>query len=68
MAGINTVLTIGNSFQNAKLKSVESKLCGKIIAMKSYFIYELWSLKNETTINKEQDRNMNTEKNSYLEK
>ena len=66
MAGINTALTIGNSFQNAKFKSVESKLCGKIIAMKPYFIDELWSLKNETTINKEQDRNMNTEKTATL--
>ena len=55
IAGINTtphVLTAGNSSLNAKFESLESKLCGEIIAMKSYFIDELRSLKNETTINK----------------
>ena len=55
IAGINTtphVLTAGNSSLNVKFESLESKLCGEIIAMKSYFIDELRSLKNETTINK----------------
>ena len=69
MAGINTiyrVLTIGNSSLNAKFESLESKLYGKIIAMKSYFIDELRSLKNETTINKEQDYNINTEETTTL--
>ena len=64
MAGINTtprVLTIGNSSLNTKFESLESKLCGEIITLKSYFIDELWSLKNETTINKEKDCSINTE-------
>ena len=53
MAGINTtprVLTIGNSSLNDKFESLESKLFGKIMAVKSYFINELRSLTNETTI------------------
>ena len=69
MAGINTtpcVLTIGNSSLDPKFESLESKLCGKIIAMKSYFIDGLRSLKNETTINKEQNCNINTEKTTTL--
>ena len=69
MAGINTtprVLTIGNSSLKAKFESLESKLCGKIIAMKSYFIDELRSLRNETNINKEQDCNINTEETTTL--
>ena len=44
MAGMNTnprVLTIGNSSLNTKFESLESKLCGEIIAMKSYFLDEL---------------------------
>ena len=50
---INTtpyVLSIGNSSLNAKFESLESKLYGEITAMKSYFIDEIRSLKNETTI------------------
>ena len=50
MAGINVtspVLTIENSSRKTKLESLKSKLLRKIIAMKSYFIDELWSLKNE---------------------
>ena len=45
---INTtprVLAIGNSSLNAKFESLESKLCVEIIAIKSYFIDELRSLK-----------------------
>ena len=60
MAGINTtprVLNIGNSSMNAKFESLESK---------SYFIDELQLLKNETTINKEQDCNINTEGTTTL--
>ena len=34
--------------------------------MKSYFIDEFRSLKNETTINKEQDCNINTEETTTL--
>ena len=45
---------------------VEPKLCEKIITMKSYFTDELRSLKNETTINKEQDCNINTEETTTL--
>ena len=69
MAGINTtprVLTIGNFSLNTKFESFESKLCGEIIAMKSCFIDELWSLKNETTTNKEQNCNINIEKTTNL--
>ena len=35
------VLSIGNSSLNAKLEALETKLCGKIMAMKSYFMDEL---------------------------
>ena len=69
MAEIKTtprVLTIGNSSLNAKFESLESKLCRKIIAMKSYLIDELRSLKNKTTVNKEQDCNINTEETTTL--
>ena len=55
MAGINIIppiLTIGNSSLNTKFESLESKLCGDIITIKSYFIDELQSLKNDTTITK----------------
>ena len=48
------------------LESLESKLREKIIAMKSYFIDELRLLKNETTINKKQDCNINTEEITTL--
>ena len=44
MVGTNSTpraLTIGNSALNTKFESLESKLCGEIIAMKSYFIDEL---------------------------
>ena len=69
MAGINTtprVLTTGNSSLNAKFESLESKLYGEIIAIKSYFTDELRSLKNETTINKEQVCDINTEETTTL--
>ena len=62
MTGINTtprVLTIGNSSLNTNFESLESKLCEETTAMKSYFIDELPSLINETTINKEQYCNIN---------
>ena len=39
---------------------------GKIIAIKSYFIDELRSLKNETTINKEHVCDINTEETTTL--
>ena len=69
MAGINTtprVLTTGNSSLNAKFESLESKLYGEIIAIKSYFTDELRLLKKETTINKEQICDINTEKITTL--
>ena len=69
MAGINTigrVLTIGNFSLSAKFESLESKLFGEIISVKSYFIDELRSLKNETSTNKEQGCNINTEETTTL--
>ena len=69
MAEINTpprVFTTGNSSLNAKFESLESKLYGEIIAIKSYFTDELRSLKNETTINKEQVCDINTEETTTL--
>ena len=41
------VLSIGNSSLNAKLEALETKLCGKIMAMKSYFMDELRSCGNK---------------------
>ena len=44
MVGINSTprtLTVGNSSLNTKFESLELKLGGEIIAMKSYFIDEL---------------------------
>ena len=70
MTGINTtprVLTIGNSFLNGKFESFEPKLYEKVVAMKSYFIDVLRSLKNETTVNKNQDCNINTKEITTLE-
>ena len=68
MAGINTtrVPTTGNSSLNAKFESLESKLYGEIIAIKSYFTDELRSLKNETTINKEKVCDINTVETTTL--
>ena len=62
IANVNTtprLLSISNSTLNAKLESLESKLYGKIIAMKSYFTNELQSLKNEApgSENKDSDNN-----------
>ena len=68
IAGINTtphVLTAGNSSLNVKFESLESKLYGEIIAIK-YFTDELRSLKNETTISKEQVCDINTEETTTL--
>ena len=69
MVGINTipcVLTIGNSSLNANFEPLESKLYGEIISRKSYFIDELRSLKNEATINKEQNCDINAEETTTL--
>ena len=69
VAGMNTpprVLTTGNSSLNAKFESLESKLYGEIIAIKSYFTDELRSLKNETTINQEQVCDIKTEGTTTL--
>ena len=60
------VFTVGNSSLNAQFESLESKLCGKIMEMKSYFIDELRSLKNETTVNKKQVCNINTDETTTL--
>ena len=51
------VLSIGNSPLNAKLEALETKLCGKIMAMKSYLMDELRSLKQEAPITKKRDYN-----------
>ena len=69
MAGMNTtpcVFTTGNSSLNTKFESLESKLHGEIIAIKSYFTDELQWLKNERTINKEQDCDINIEVTNTL--
>ena len=49
------VLSICNSSLNSQLESLETKLCGKILAIKSYFMDELRSLKQEAPINKKRD-------------
>ena len=59
-------LTTGNSSLNAKFESLESKLYGEIVAIKSYFTDELQWLKNETTIKKEQDCDINIEETNTL--
>ena len=69
MPGINTtphVLTIGNSSLNTEFESLESKVFGKIMSIKWYFIDELRLLKNETTINKKHDCNINTEETTVV--
>ena len=71
MVGINTtpcVLTTENSSLNAKFESLESKLYGEIVAIKSFFTDELWSLKNDKqrATNKEQDCNINNEETTTL--
>ena len=60
IVGPNTtprIFSIGKSFLNDKLEALETKLCGKIIAMKSYFMDELRSLKQEAPVTKNQDYN-----------
>ena len=47
------ILFIGNSSLNARLEALETELCGKIMAMKSYFVDELRSLKQEGPVTKE---------------
>ena len=51
------VLSIGNSSLNAKLEALETKLCRKIIAVKSYFQNELRSLKLKAPVTKKLDYN-----------
>ena len=70
IANVNTtprLLSISNSTLNAKLESLESKLYGKIIAMKSYFTNELQSLKNETPGSENKDSDNNFEEKTVLE-
>ena len=71
IAGINTtprVLTTENSSLNVKFESLESKLYGEIIAIKSFFTDELRSLKNDKqrATNKGQDCDINTEETTTL--
>ena len=71
IANVNTtprLLSISNSTLTAKLESLESKLYGKIIAMKSYFTNELQSLKNETPGSENKDSDNNFEEKTVLEK
>ena len=51
------VLSIGSSSLNARLEALETKLCEKIMAMKSYFMDELRSLKQEAPVTKKRDYN-----------
>ena len=51
------VLSIGNSSLNAKLEALETKLCRNIIAVKSYFLNELRSLKLKAPVIKKLDYN-----------
>ena len=46
--------SVDNSSLNDKLEALETKLCGKIMAMKSYFMDELRSLKQEAPVTKNQ--------------
>ena len=50
-------LSIGNSSLNVKLDALETKLCGKIMAMKSYFMDELRSLKYAVSVTKKRGYN-----------
>ena len=59
------LFSIDNSTLNSKLESLESKLHGKIVAMKQFFMDELQSLKRETQLlqtmdscNEFEDRNI----------
>ena len=54
---IPSVLSIENCSLNAKLEVLETKLHRKIMAMKSYFMDELRSLKQEAPVTKERDYN-----------
>ena len=68
------LFSIDNSTLNSKLESLESKLHGKIVAMKQFFMDELQSLKRETQLsqtmdscNEFEDRNMLENKIKMLE-
>ena len=52
------ILSMGNSSLNTKLESLESKLCGKIMAMKSHFMDELRILKQENPDQTKRDYNI----------
>ena len=56
--------SMGNSSLNDKLEALETKLCGKIMAMKSYFMNELRSLKQEAPVIK--NRNYNQDNTTVL--
>ena len=51
------VLPIGNSSLNEKLKRLETKLFGKIMAMKLYLMDEFRCFKQEASITKKRDYN-----------
>ena len=66
---INTqhLLSVNSPSLNTKLESLESKLCGKIMAMESYFIEELQSLKNDKPIFLMRDFSCNIEEKIAME-
>ena len=69
IAPINTqrLLSVNSPSLNTKLDSLESKLWGKIMTMKSYFIEELQSLKNNKPTFQMRDFSCNIEEKNAME-
>ena len=61
------LFSIDNSTLNSKLESLESKLYGKIVAMKQFFMDELQSLKRETQLSQTMDSCNEFEDRNILE-
>ena len=61
------LFSIDNSILNSKLESLESKLHGKIVAMKQFFMDELQSLKRETQLSQTMDSCNEFEDRNILE-
>ena len=66
---INTqrLLSVNSLSLNTKLESLKSKLCEKMIAMKSYFIEDLHSLKNNYLIFQMRDFSYNIQEKIAME-
>ena len=62
-----TLFSIDDSTLNSKLESLESKLHGKIVAMKQFFMDELQSLKHETQLSQTMDSCNKFENRNILE-